>query len=276
MMYDAIGLGFRKVVMSCGGQLHTTVSHDGPTETLKRIIMELEKTRSKKNSKKRDDIFVQVPESISFVDTATMPHDSHCFWNCTLCKATHDGMSMLTREEWEEFREVRSRTPFESKLACSNAHIRTEESVRMVRLPVLFITTSLCVRKQSIDNEFYPGNAFSVNLMLKLHDGSPSSFSRMVAWVVENSLPRALGIISCICFDFNVAASCYLSAASQIDLMCLQLPLTLTVKNIINVAIASYPGRRLEGDWTTDVLTDAATRVEESVKRNSYSQPSIT
>ncbi|KAJ7012615.1 hypothetical protein NC653_002614 [Populus alba x Populus x berolinensis] len=85
--------GFRKVVMSCGGQLHTTVSHDGPTETLKRIIMELEKTRSKKNSKKRDDIFVQVPESISFVDTATMPHDSHCFWNCTLCKATHDGMS---------------------------------------------------------------------------------------------------------------------------------------------------------------------------------------
>jgi len=27
------------------------------------------------------------------------------------------------------------------------------------------------VRKQSIDNEFYPGNAFSVNLMLKLHDG---------------------------------------------------------------------------------------------------------
>ncbi|KAJ7012614.1 hypothetical protein NC653_002614 [Populus alba x Populus x berolinensis] len=132
------------------------------------------------------------------------------------------------------------------------------------------------VRKQSIDNEFYPGNAFSVNLMLKLHDGSPSSFSRMVAWVVENSLPRALGIISCICFDFNVAASCYLSAASQIDLMCLQLPLTLTVKNIINVAIASYPGRRLEGDWTTDVLTDAATRVEESVKRNSYSQPSIT
>ncbi|KAL3611156.1 hypothetical protein D5086_002176 [Populus alba] len=66
------------------------------------------------------------------------------------------------------------------------------------------------------------------------------------------------------------------SLGSQIDLMCLQLPLTLTVKNIINVAIASYPGRRLEGDWTTDVLTDATTRVEESVKRNSYSQPSIT
>ncbi|KAL9405126.1 hypothetical protein Peur_002098 [Populus x canadensis] len=38
---------------------------------------------------------------------------------------------MLTCEEWEEFREVRSRTPFESKLACSNALIRTEEPVRM-------------------------------------------------------------------------------------------------------------------------------------------------
>jgi hypothetical protein len=51
---------------------------------------------------------------------------------------------MLTCEEWEEFREVRSRTPFESKLARSNARIRTEEPVHMVRLLVLFITTSLC------------------------------------------------------------------------------------------------------------------------------------
>ncbi|KAI5603403.1 hypothetical protein POPTR_001G240904v4 [Populus trichocarpa] len=38
---------------------------------------------------------------------------------------------MLTCEEWEEFREVRSRTPFESKLARSNARRRTEEPVRM-------------------------------------------------------------------------------------------------------------------------------------------------
>jgi hypothetical protein len=51
---------------------------------------------------------------------------------------------MLTREEWEEFREVRPRTPFESKLARPNARIRTEEPVRTVRHPVLFDTTSLC------------------------------------------------------------------------------------------------------------------------------------
>ncbi|CAL5406161.1 unnamed protein product [Camellia sinensis] len=34
---------------------------------------------------------------------------------------------MLTREEWEEIKEVRPRTPFESKLACPNARIRTGE-----------------------------------------------------------------------------------------------------------------------------------------------------
>ncbi|XVF28622.1 hypothetical protein REPUB_Repub15cG0046000 [Reevesia pubescens] len=34
---------------------------------------------------------------------------------------------MLTREEWEEIREVRTITPFESKLAHPNARIRTGE-----------------------------------------------------------------------------------------------------------------------------------------------------
>ncbi|KAL9999832.1 hypothetical protein Hdeb2414_s0459g00898421 [Helianthus debilis subsp. tardiflorus] len=38
---------------------------------------------------------------------------------------------MLTREEWEEFREVRPRTPFESKLARPNARIRTGEPLHM-------------------------------------------------------------------------------------------------------------------------------------------------
>lgn len=39
---------------------------------------------------------------------------------------------MLSREEWEEFREVRPRTPFESKLARPNAKIRTGEPLHMV------------------------------------------------------------------------------------------------------------------------------------------------
>lgn len=41
---------------------------------------------------------------------------------------------MLSREEWEEFREVRPRTPFESKLARPNARIRTGEPLHMVSL----------------------------------------------------------------------------------------------------------------------------------------------
>lgn len=44
---------------------------------------------------------------------------------------------MLTREEWDEIREVRPRTPFESKLARPNARIRTGEPLHMVRLELL-------------------------------------------------------------------------------------------------------------------------------------------
>ncbi|KAH8489686.1 hypothetical protein H0E87_025059 [Populus deltoides] len=91
---------------------------------------------------------VMVPESLSFLDTATMPmiltvvgtalfakllmmyDDSHSqemierkIKNAPVGQGT---VRMLTREEWEEFREVRPRTPFESKLARPNARIRTE------------------------------------------------------------------------------------------------------------------------------------------------------
>ena len=68
---------------------------------------------------------------------------------------------MLSREEWEEIREVRPRTPFESKLARPNARIRTGEPVRMVnifpslKLQVFFFSVSSfndytrCNREQS-------------------------------------------------------------------------------------------------------------------------------
>ncbi|CAN1238176.1 hypothetical protein LINGRAPRIM_LOCUS2051 [Linum grandiflorum] len=39
---------------------------------------------------------------------------------------------MLSREEWEEIREVRPRTPFESKLARPRARIRTDDPISMV------------------------------------------------------------------------------------------------------------------------------------------------
>lgn len=41
---------------------------------------------------------------------------------------------MLSREEWEEIRDVRPRTPFESKLARPNARIRTGEPLHWVIL----------------------------------------------------------------------------------------------------------------------------------------------
>ena len=56
-------------------QLHTMSSHEGPSETLKRKIAELQKMRkSKKNLKiKKDQFIVEVPESKSYLDTASLP-----------------------------------------------------------------------------------------------------------------------------------------------------------------------------------------------------------
>ena len=49
---------------------------------------------------------------------------------------------MLSREEWEDIREIRPRTPFESKLARPNARIRTGERLRWVIINSLNL--SLC------------------------------------------------------------------------------------------------------------------------------------
>ncbi|TXG55574.1 hypothetical protein EZV62_020830 [Acer yangbiense] len=145
--------------------LHT-LSRDGPSESLKRRVAELGKMRKRRNAKK-DDVFVEVPESKSFLDTATMPMVLSVaaialfakllmmvinITTYVICSALQydDSKSqemierkiknappeqgevrMLSREEWEEFREVRPRTPFESKLARPNAQLRTGESLRM-------------------------------------------------------------------------------------------------------------------------------------------------
>lgn len=52
---------------------------------------------------------------------------------------------MLTREEWDEIREVRPRTPFESKLARPNARIRTEQAPKKVTDYILFLHVMLQV-----------------------------------------------------------------------------------------------------------------------------------
>ncbi|GLT62265.1 hypothetical protein SLA2020_349150 [Shorea laevis] len=129
-----------------------SLSHDGPTETLKMKVAELEKMRKKTKSKK-NPLFVEVPESISFLDTATLPmvlavagialfakllmmHDESKSQEMIERKIKNappgqGTVRMLTCEEWEEFREVRPRAPFESKLARPSAQITTGEPVRM-------------------------------------------------------------------------------------------------------------------------------------------------
>lgn len=64
--------GARETLFLCRRGLHR-LSRDGPSETLKRRIAELEKMKMKKKNHKKDDVFVEVPESKSFLDTATMP-----------------------------------------------------------------------------------------------------------------------------------------------------------------------------------------------------------
>ncbi|KAK6229240.1 hypothetical protein QQP08_021824 [Theobroma cacao] len=131
--------------------LHT-LSRAGPSETLKRKVAEMEKMKKRRNLKK-DQLFVEVPESRSFLDTATLPmvlavagialfakllmmHDESKSQELIERKIKNappgqGTVRMLSREEWEEFREVRPRTPFESKLARPNAKIRTGEPLHM-------------------------------------------------------------------------------------------------------------------------------------------------
>jgi len=63
---------------------------------------------------------------------------------------------MIDREEWDEFREVRPRTPFESKLARPNAQIRTGEPVRKVnrsiKSPILAVSYQII---SSLDDQTF-------------------------------------------------------------------------------------------------------------------------
>ncbi|KAG5010879.1 hypothetical protein AAZX31_07G206600 [Glycine max] len=132
--------------------LHTLRS-DAPSGTLKRRALELEKKRKTRHSKSKDQFIVTVPESLSYLDTATIPMYFAAIGIALFAKLlmTYDdsrsqellerkiknapegqgSVRMLTREEWDEFREVRPRTPFESTLARPNSRIRTGEPLRL-------------------------------------------------------------------------------------------------------------------------------------------------
>ncbi|PIN20359.1 hypothetical protein CDL12_06950 [Handroanthus impetiginosus] len=128
------------------------LSHDGPSDTLKRKVAELEKKRKRRDPKK-NQLFVDVPESRSYLDTATLPMILTVVGTALFAKLLmmHDEATsqerierkiknapagqgtvrMLTREEWDAIQEVRPRTPFESKISRPNARIRTGEPLHL-------------------------------------------------------------------------------------------------------------------------------------------------
>ncbi|KAL7585434.1 uncharacterized protein LOC111889786 [Lactuca sativa] len=143
--------GSKRSIFQLCRQLHTLSRHS-PSDSFKKSIAELEKDRRRRNPK-RNRLFVQTPESTAWLDTASMPAFATVVGIALFAKLLmmyDDSTSqeriekkiqnappgqgtvrMLSREEWEEFREVRPRTPFESKLARPNARIRTGEPLHM-------------------------------------------------------------------------------------------------------------------------------------------------
>ncbi|KAK2380744.1 hypothetical protein P8452_36913 [Trifolium repens] len=132
--------------------LHT-LRVDGPSATLKRKAMELEKKRTTRKSKTKDQFIVPVPESLSYLDTASMPMIVAAVGIAIFAKLLmmydesrsqelierkiknappdQGKVRMLSREEWEKIRELPPRTPFESKFSRPNSRIRTGEPLRL-------------------------------------------------------------------------------------------------------------------------------------------------
>ncbi|XP_047323116.1 uncharacterized protein LOC124926851 [Impatiens glandulifera] len=157
--------------------MHTSSSYYSPSVTLKKKIAQLEKIRKRKNPKK-DQLFVQVPDSLKWLDTATWPLIISTVGIAAFAKILmmyDDSKSqetierkiknapegqgtvrMLSREEWEDIKDLPPRTPFESKFARTNARIRTEEHLRLDDLKdwtVDVLTDALSRAEESVKNK---------------------------------------------------------------------------------------------------------------------------
>ncbi|KAL6001574.1 hypothetical protein ACLOJK_007312 [Asimina triloba] len=134
-------------------------SHTASTGSLRKKVAELEKIRDlgKKRNPKKDDFIVSVPDSLAFLDTASMPTVPTAvgvalFTKVLMMITTQEMIEqkkqhappeqgtvrMLSREEWDEIQEIRPRTSFESKLARPNARLRTGEPLSMVEVVTVF------------------------------------------------------------------------------------------------------------------------------------------
>ncbi|RAL49557.1 hypothetical protein DM860_012990 [Cuscuta australis] len=143
--------GIRRTVHGFWRQVHTK-SREGPSETLKKRVAELERKRKDKNYRK-NETFVEVRESLAWLDTPTMPMILTVVGTALIAKLMmmyddsksqerieqqindapegQGSVRMLTREEWDAIQDIRPRTPFESRFARPNARIRTGEPLHL-------------------------------------------------------------------------------------------------------------------------------------------------
>nr|GMC48581.1 uncharacterized protein LOC109192553 [Ipomoea batatas] len=144
-------IGVRRMVHGFWRQVHTK-TWEGPSENLKKKVAEIE-TKRKSKSPRKTQVFIQVPDSMEWLDTPTMPMIIIAVGTAVVAKLlmTYDDsksqetieekiknapegqgtVRMLTREEWDAIQEMRPRTPFESKLARPNARIRTGDPIHL-------------------------------------------------------------------------------------------------------------------------------------------------
>jgi hypothetical protein len=109
--------------------------------------------KNSRKPKKKKEVMVEVPESKAYLDTATVPMVLTAVAIALFMKLLmmyddskaqerierrarkappeQGSVRMLTREEWDEIREIRPRTPFESRIARPNARLRTGDSIHL-------------------------------------------------------------------------------------------------------------------------------------------------
>ncbi|KAL5972438.1 hypothetical protein ACLOJK_041693 [Asimina triloba] len=117
----------------------------------KKQIVELEKIGKlgKKRNPKKDDFIIYVPKSLAFFDTANANGPYFCCCCCCpLRESPHD----------DEIQEVRPRTPFESKLARLNSHLRTGEppSMEDVKDWTIDVLTDAPIRAEETETKEHP------------------------------------------------------------------------------------------------------------------------
>ncbi|KAJ3677537.1 hypothetical protein LUZ60_003261 [Juncus effusus] len=140
-------------ILRYGRPIRPVTAENKPSDLIRARAAELAKERRRRRDPKRDEFFVQTPESNAWLDTASMPMVLTAVAIALFAKLLmmydeskaqerlerkiqnapegQGTVRMLSREEWDEIQEIRPRTPFESKLARPNARIRTDEPVHL-------------------------------------------------------------------------------------------------------------------------------------------------